>query len=49
LLKTLLGLEPPSQAMCRLSVSAAYLDQHLTQLDLSLSVMAHLNLVIRPG
>ncbi len=26
----------------RLSVNAAWLDQHLTQLDLSLSVMAHL-------
>jgi hypothetical protein len=26
------------------SVTCAYLDQHLSQLDLSLSVMAHLNL-----
>lgn len=44
LLKTLLGLETPLSGSCRLSVNAAYLDQHLTQLDLSLSVMAHLNL-----
>jgi ATPase subunit of ABC transporter with duplicated ATPase domains len=44
LLKTLLGLEPPLSGSCRLSVNAAYLDQHLTQLDLSLSVMVHLNL-----
>ncbi len=44
LLKTLMGLEPPLSGDVRLSVSAAYLDQHLTQLDLSLSVMAHLNL-----
>ena len=44
LLKTLLGLEPPLSGRCRLSVNAAYLDQHLTQLDLSLSAMAHLNL-----
>jgi ATPase subunit of ABC transporter with duplicated ATPase domains len=29
-------------------VSAAYLDQHLTQLDLSLSVMAHLSLEDTP-
>ena len=44
LLKTLLGLQPPLSGSCRLSVNAAYLDQHLSQLDLSLSVMAHLNL-----
>ncbi|MEB8289741.1 ATP-binding cassette domain-containing protein [Klebsiella michiganensis] len=44
LLKTLLGLAPPLSGSCRLSVNAAYLDQHLTQLDLSLSVMKHLNL-----
>lgn len=44
LLKTLLGLELPIAGRCRLSVNAAYLDQHLTQLDLSLSVMKHLNL-----
>ncbi|WP_117076235.1 ATP-binding cassette domain-containing protein, partial [Klebsiella pneumoniae] len=44
LLKTLLGLESPLSGRCRLSVNAAYLDQHLTQLDLSLSAMTHLNL-----
>lgn len=44
LLKTLLGLAPPLSGSCRLSVNVAYLDQHLTQLDLSLSVMKHLNL-----
>ena len=44
LLKTLLGLEQAASGDVRLSVSAAYLDQHLTQLDLSLSVMAHLSL-----
>ncbi len=43
LLKTLLGLELAASGDVRLSVSAAYLDQHLTQLDLSLSVMAHLS------
>lgn len=44
LLKTLVGLESPLSGECRVSVQAAWLDQHLTQLDLSLSVMAHLNL-----
>lgn len=44
LLKTLLGLEPAQSGVSRLSVHAAYLDQHLSQLDLSLSVMMHLNL-----
>ncbi|WP_281079759.1 ATP-binding cassette domain-containing protein [Klebsiella quasivariicola] len=48
LLKTLLGLEPPVAGDIRLSVSMAYLDQHLTQLDLSLSVMAHLSLEDTP-
>lgn len=48
LLKTLLGLEQPLAGSCRLSVNAAYLDQHLTQLDLSLSVMAHLSLTDSP-
>ena len=48
LLKTLLGLQPPLSGSCRLSVNAAYLDQHLSQLDLSLSVMAHLNLSDTP-
>ncbi|SXD02902.1 ATP-binding cassette domain-containing protein [Klebsiella quasipneumoniae] len=44
LLKTLLGLEQAASGDVRLSVSAAYLDQHLTQLDLSLSVITHLSL-----
>ncbi|BBV74115.1 ABC transporter ATP-binding protein [Raoultella planticola] len=44
LLKTLIGLESPLSGKCRVSVQTAWLDQHLTQLDLSLSVMAHLNL-----
>ncbi|EIX9126800.1 ATP-binding cassette domain-containing protein [Klebsiella pneumoniae] len=48
LLKTLLGLELAASGDVRLSVSAAYLDQHLTQLDLSLSVMAHLSLEDTP-
>ena len=48
LLKTLLGLEQAASGGVRLSVSAAYLDQHLTQLDLSLSVMAHLSLEDTP-
>ncbi|EOW2688464.1 ATP-binding cassette domain-containing protein [Klebsiella pneumoniae] len=48
LLKTLLGLEQAASGYVRLSVSAAYLDQHLTQLDLSLSVMAHLSLEDTP-
>ena len=42
LLKTLMGLETPLGGGCQVSVSAAWLDQHLTQLDLSLSVMEHL-------
>ena len=48
LLKTLLGLEQAASGDVRLSVSAVYLDQHLTQLDLSLSVMAHLSLEDTP-
>ena len=43
LLKTLVGLEAPISGHCQLSVTAAWLDQHLTQLDLSLSVIAHLH------
>ncbi len=46
LLKTLLGLEQAASGDVRLSVSAAYLDQHLTQLDLSLSVITHLSWTI---
>lgn len=44
LLKVILGQIAPLSGCCRLSVSCAYLDQHLTQLDLSQSVMTHLNL-----
>lgn len=44
LLKTLMGLVAPLSGDCRVSVHAAWLDQNLSQLDLSLSVMAHLNL-----
>lgn len=42
LLKTLMGIEEPLSGNCLLSVKAAWLDQHLTQWDSSLSVMAHL-------
>jgi ATPase subunit of ABC transporter with duplicated ATPase domains len=48
LLKTILGETSPLAGSCRVSVSCAYLDQHLSQLDLSLSVMAHLNLSNTP-
>ncbi|MEZ6876347.1 ABC-F family ATP-binding cassette domain-containing protein [Enterobacter sp. KBR-315C3_2022] len=44
LLKAILGTEPAVSGTCQRSVACAYLDQHLSQLDLSLSVMAHLNL-----
>ncbi|OXL41402.1 ABC transporter ATP-binding protein [Enterobacter mori] len=43
LLKTLLGEIAPRSGTCKVSVSCAYLDQHLSQLDLSQSVMTHLN------
>ena len=48
LLKTLLGEIAPRSGTCRVSVSCAYLDQHLSRLDLSQSVMAHLNLSHTP-
>ena len=48
LLKTILGETSPLAGSCRVSVTCAYLDQHLSQLDLSLSVMAHLNLSNTP-
>jgi ATPase components of ABC transporters with duplicated ATPase domains len=48
LLKTILGETLPHAGSCRVSVTCAYLDQHLSQLDLSLSVMAHLNLSNTP-
>ncbi|MCU6278627.1 ABC-F family ATP-binding cassette domain-containing protein [Enterobacter quasiroggenkampii] len=44
LLKTILGEMTPRSGTCKVSVSCAYLDQHLSRLDLSQSVMTHLNL-----
>lgn len=43
LLKALAGLESPLSGLCQLSVNTALLDQHLTQLDLSQSVITHLH------
>ncbi len=43
LLKLIVGDEAPLSGDCRVSVTTAYLDQHLSRLDLSLSVLAHLN------
>lgn len=43
LLKILLGEIAPRSGTCKVSVSCAYLDQHLSRLDLSQSVMTHLN------
>lgn len=43
LLKLIVGDETPVCGDCRVSVTTAYLDQHLSRLDLSLSVLAHLN------
>ncbi|PRW39645.1 ABC transporter family protein [Enterobacter roggenkampii] len=48
LLKTLLGEVAPRSGSCEVSVSCAYLDQHLSRLDLSQSVMTHLNLSHTP-
>ena len=48
LLKTLLGEVAPRSGSCKVSVSYAYLDQHLSRLDLSQSVMTHLNLSHTP-
>ena len=48
LLKTLLGEVAPRSGTCRVSVSCGYLDQHLSRLDLSQSVMTHLNLSHTP-
>ena len=48
LLKTLLGEVAPHSGSCKVSVSCAYLDQHLSRLDLSQSVMTHLNLSHTP-
>lgn len=44
LLKAILGECVPVTGSCRVSVNVAYLDQHLSQLDLTQSVIAHLNL-----
>ena len=44
LLKAILGEISPRSGTCNVSVSCAYLDQHLSRLDLSQSVMTHLNL-----
>ena len=44
LLKVILGECPLVSGTCRVSVKTAYLDQNLSQLDLSQSVMTHLNL-----
>ncbi|AKZ71498.1 ABC-F family ATP-binding cassette domain-containing protein [Enterobacter roggenkampii] len=48
LLKTLLGEVAPRSGSCKVSVSCAYLDQHLSRLDFSQSVMTHLNLSHTP-
>ncbi len=44
LLKAILGECQPAAGSCRVSVNTAYLDQHLSQLDLTQSVISHLNL-----
>lgn len=44
LLKAILGDISSHSGTCKVSVSCAYLDQHLSRLDLSQSVMTHLNL-----
>lgn len=48
LLKTILSEMTPRSGTCKVSVSCAYLDQHLSRLDLSQSVMTHLNLSHTP-
>ncbi|KKA57070.1 ABC-F family ATP-binding cassette domain-containing protein [Enterobacter roggenkampii] len=48
LLKTLLGEMAPRSGSCKVSVSCAYLDQHLSRFDLSQSVMTHFNLSHTP-
>lgn len=48
LLKTILGEIAPRSGTCKVSVSCDYLDQHLSRLDLSQSVMTHLNLSHTP-
>ncbi|MEP8958571.1 ABC-F family ATP-binding cassette domain-containing protein [Enterobacter mori] len=48
LLKVMSGEEAPLSGTCTVSVTCAYLDQHLLQFDLSQSVMTHLNLSNSP-
>jgi ATPase subunit of ABC transporter with duplicated ATPase domains len=48
LLKIILGEQAPLSGLCQLSVAGAYLDQHLSQLDCSLSVLEHLSLADTP-
>ena len=44
LMKVILGECEPISGSCRLPVKTAWLDQHLSQLDLTQSVITHLNL-----
>ena len=44
LLKTIFGEIAPLAGVCRASVRMAWLDQHLSRLDLTQSVISHLNL-----
>ncbi|MEG1210735.1 MAG: ABC-F family ATP-binding cassette domain-containing protein [Leclercia sp.] len=44
LLKTIIGEIAPLAGRCHLGVRAAYLDQHLSRLDLTQSVLSHLHL-----
>ncbi|MEA5209150.1 ABC-F family ATP-binding cassette domain-containing protein [Enterobacter mori] len=48
LLKVMSGVEVPLSGTCTVSVTCAYLDQHLSQFDLSQSVLTHLNLSNSP-
>ncbi len=48
LLNVILGDVTPLSGDCRVPVATAYLDQHLSRLDLSLSVLAHLSLEDTP-
>ena len=48
LLKVMSGEEAPLSGTCTVSVTSAYLDQQLSQFDLSQSVMTHLNLSNSP-
>lgn len=48
LLKVMSGEKAPLSGTCTVSVTCAYLDQHLSQFDLSQSVMTHLNLSNSP-